>query len=154
MIPGWEDLTLVTTATQIGIRDNKRIRGLYELTGEDCMTGRTFSDGVVPASYFLDVHQLSASGHVEDGKSNREARPYQIPMRSLIPQSIRNLMIAGRCISGDFFAHSSYRMTNTACATGEAVAHAIRSNLSQADNTAIDGEAVRQVMIKKGYILE
>jgi len=28
-------------------------------------------------------------------------------------------MMAGRCISGDFFAHSSYRVTGNAVAMGE-----------------------------------
>ena len=29
-------------------------------------------------------------------------------------------MMAGRCISGDFFAHASYRVTGNAVAMGEA----------------------------------
>jgi hypothetical protein len=29
--------------------------------------------------------------------------------------------MAGRCISGDFYAHASYRVTGNAVATGEAV---------------------------------
>jgi hypothetical protein len=29
-------------------------------------------------------------------------------------------MMAGRCISGDFYAHSSYRVTGNSVATGEA----------------------------------
>jgi hypothetical protein len=29
-------------------------------------------------------------------------------------------MLAGRCISGDFFAHASYRVTGNAVALGEA----------------------------------
>jgi hypothetical protein len=32
--------------------------------------------------------------------------------------------MAGRCISGDFFAHSSYRMTGNAVAMGEAAGKA------------------------------
>ena len=32
-----------------------------------------------------------------------------------------NLFMAGRCISGDFIAHASYRVTGSAVAMGEAV---------------------------------
>jgi hypothetical protein len=152
-LPGWENLTLVTTAEQIGLRDNRRIEGLYRITGEDCLAGRTFSDGVVPVRYFLDVHELSSAGHVKDGVSNKKTMPYQIPMRCLIAREVHNLFMAGRCLSGDFFAHSSYRMTNTACATGEAVSLAIASLSGKDDNVLADGASVRSAMCGLGYVL-
>jgi len=47
-------------------------------------------------------------------------KPYQIPLRSLIAKDVTNLMMAGRCISGDFYAHASYRVTGNAVPMGEA----------------------------------
>lgn len=47
-------------------------------------------------------------------------KPYQIPLRSLIAKDVNNLMMAGRCISGDFYAHASYRVTGNAAPMGEA----------------------------------
>jgi hypothetical protein len=41
-------------------------------------------------------------------------------MRALIARDVTNLFLGGRCISGDFIAHSSYRVTGTAAATGQA----------------------------------
>jgi succinate dehydrogenase/fumarate reductase flavoprotein subunit len=38
----------------------------------------------------------------------------------LIAKDVNGLMMAGRCISGDFFAHASYRVTGNAVAMGEA----------------------------------
>jgi hypothetical protein len=51
-------------------------------------------------------------------------------MRSLIARDVRGLMMAGRCISGEFVAHSSYRVTGNSVATGEAagVAAALAGN--------------------------
>ncbi len=152
-LPGWENLTLAATAEQIGLRDNRRIEGLYRITGDDCLVGKTFADGVVPVHYFIDVHELSPSGHVEDGISNKKTLPYQIPMRSLVSRDIGNLFMAGRCLSGDFFAHASYRMTNTACATGEAVGLAISTLGEQQDHSSLDGEGVRNAMCELGYTL-
>lgn len=152
-LAGWERLTLVATSEQIGLRDNRRVNGLYCVTAQDCLEGKTFEDGVVPVSYFIDVHELSAQGHVQDGISNQKTLPYQIPLRALISSEVENLFIAGRCLSGDFFAHASYRMTNTACATGEAVGIAIAS-LGNADkNAQADGQRVRKSMIDLGYTL-
>lgn len=42
------------------------------------------------------------------------SKPYDIPLRALIAKDIKGLMMAGRCISGDFVAHSSYRVTGVA----------------------------------------
>lgn len=48
-------------------------------------------------------------------------RPYQIPLRAAIAADVDGLMLAGRCISGDFFAHASYRVTGNAVQMGESV---------------------------------
>lgn len=39
---------------------------------------------------------------------------------ALIARDADGLLMAGRCISGDFLAHSSYRVTGNAVAMGEA----------------------------------
>jgi hypothetical protein len=49
-----------------------------------------------------------------------DMKPYDIPLRALIAKDVDGLMMAGRCISGDFIAHSSYRVTGNAVAMGEA----------------------------------
>ena len=48
------------------------------------------------------------------------AKPYDIPYRALVARDVRGLLLAGRCISGDFIAHSSYRVTGNAVAMGQA----------------------------------
>ena len=47
-------------------------------------------------------------------------KPYDIPLRALVARDVDGLMMAGRCISGDFIAHASYRVTGNAVAMGEA----------------------------------
>jgi len=47
-------------------------------------------------------------------------KPYDIPLRALIARDVDGLMMAGRCISGDFISHASYRVTGNAVAMGEA----------------------------------
>jgi hypothetical protein len=58
-------------------------------------------------------------GYGSDG-ANVRSLPYDIPLRSLIAADLDNLAMAGRCISGDFHAHASYRVTGNSVATGEA----------------------------------
>jgi len=48
------------------------------------------------------------------------SQPYDIPLRALIARDVDGLLMAGRCISSDFIAHSSYRVTGNAVAMGQA----------------------------------
>ena len=38
----------------------------------------------------------------------------------MIARDLPNLLMAGRCISGDFHAHASYRVSGNAAVTGQA----------------------------------
>lgn len=118
----WEDVQIVATPEQIGIRDGRRIKGRYLMTREDLVTGARQEDAVARATFPVDIHALTA----EDNKraayhdAGVRTRPYDIPLRALIARDVDGLMMAGRCISGDFIAHASYRVTGNAVAMGEA----------------------------------
>ena len=55
-IPELKDAELIATAPHIGVRDSRRILGEYTLTKEDCMEGSQFYDGIVTATFNMDVH--------------------------------------------------------------------------------------------------
>lgn len=116
----WKDLRITATADMIGVREGRRIKGLYQITADDVSEGKSFDDGICTVTFNTDIHAL----HPEKDKAfeNRYGKkhpPYQIPLRSLISADFDNLMMAGRCISGDFVAHSSYRVGGPAFRTGE-----------------------------------
>ncbi len=50
----------------------------------------------------------------------QQPAPYDIPYRTLVPQKLANLLVAGRCHSATQLAASSTRVTVTAMAMGEA----------------------------------
>ena len=116
----WKDLRIVATSEQIGMREGRRIKGLYTVSKEDLIKGTRFDDAVCRVKFAVDIHSLD--GKDDKGYSNDGIRvkPYDIPLRSLISAEVGGLMMAGRCISGDFFAHASYRVTGNAVAMGEA----------------------------------
>ncbi len=125
----WKNLRLQATSPHIGIRESRRIHGLYRLRKDDLMRGRRFHDGVCTVRFCFDVHALDPHSNKGIDGVEGEVKPYQIPLRSLIARDVSGLMMAGRCISGDFYAHSSYRVTGDAAAIGEAAgitaAHAV-----------------------------
>jgi hypothetical protein len=114
----WKDIRIVGTAGMIGIREGRRIHGLYTLTVDDMHNGARFSDAVCRATFNVDVHALDPSKNKGIDHGFR-VKPYDIPLRSLISKDVKGLMMAGRCISGDFIAHSSYRVSGNAVAMGE-----------------------------------
>ncbi len=118
----WDGVQIAATPEQIGIRDGRRIRGRYFMTGVDLVKGTTQDDAVVRATFPVDIHAISAEDHKKSpyGNAGLKMKPYDIPLRALIARDVDGLMMAGRCISGDFIAHASYRVTGNAVAMGEA----------------------------------
>ena len=118
----WEGLQIASTAEQIGIRDGRRIHGRYQVTRDDLINGARQEDAVARVTFGVDIHADSKETNKTKPINNGDfkMRPYDIPLRALIAKNVDGLMMAGRCISGDFIAHASYRVTGNAVAMGEA----------------------------------
>ncbi|MFA6717296.1 MAG: FAD-dependent oxidoreductase [Victivallaceae bacterium] len=115
----WKNLRIIASAEQIGTREGRRLKGLHTLKAEDVINGTLFEDSVCRCNAGIDVHSTDPN-KTQGIEPHVETNPYDIPLRALISRDRSNMLMAGRCISGDFIAHSSYRMTGTAVATGEA----------------------------------
>lgn len=116
----WANLHLIATADQIGVREGRRIHGRYTVTADDLIEGRQHPDAVTRVTFGVDIHATRPDAGGAYNDEGIKARPYDIPLRALIAKDVCNLMMAGRCISGDFIAHASYRVTGNAVAMGEA----------------------------------
>lgn len=119
----WDGFQVIATAEQIGVRDGKRIHGRYTVVKDDLVNGARHEDGVARVTFGVDIHAKSKKDNdqltIERG-GVKKFTPYDIPLRALIAKDVDGLMMAGRCISGDFVAHASYRVTSNAVAMGEA----------------------------------
>jgi hypothetical protein len=117
-VPGFENSYMVQTGVQIGIREGRRIKGEYMLTGQDVIEARKFPDVIARCAYSLDIHNPKGKGTRIERLPPGES--YDIPLRCLIPLNTERLLTGGRCISGTHEAHSSYRIMPAAIATGQA----------------------------------
>lgn len=116
-MPQFRHAILEQTAPCIGVRETRRIMGEYELTLDDILEGRMHEDGICTCAFSIDIHQpdgLSQEGY------EYHTKPYHIPYRSLVPLKVEKLLVAGRCISGSYEAHASYRVTGDCVAMGQA----------------------------------
>jgi len=116
----WAGLQIVATCEQIGVREGRRIHGRATVTQSDLAAGTRHDDAVCRVHFGVDVHCTDPASGTGQEPSPIRMQPYDIPMRALIARDVENLLLAGRCISGDFLAHSSYRVTGVAAATGQA----------------------------------
>jgi hypothetical protein len=152
-IPGYENLFTVFTSAHIGIREGRRIFGEYRITDEDILDGRRFDDGICLVTVGVDVHKLKSDDTTDCGRGYR-AKPFHIPYRALLPKGVKNLLLAGRCLSGDFYPHAAYRMMGNMAATGEAsgfaAATCVRERILPGD---FDGKRAKAFMSSRDYQL-
>ena len=118
--PEWKNLSIAATSERIGVREGRRLRGLYQVTLQDLLEGRTQPDSICRVAAGIDIHALTHSYANGFFEHQHKSLPYDIPLRALISSEIPNLLLTGRCISGDFFAHASYRVTGNIVPLGEA----------------------------------
>lgn len=118
----WDKLQVVASADHIGIRDGRRLHGRHTMTKLDLVNGARYDDAVARVTFGVDIHAPNQETNDKEpiSKGGIKMSPYEIPIRALIAKDVDGLMMAGRCISGDFIAHSSYRVTGNAVAMGEA----------------------------------
>ncbi|MBO4406066.1 MAG: FAD-dependent oxidoreductase [Clostridia bacterium] len=120
-VPGCENIRVRSSASTLGVRESRRIRGRYVLEAEDLLAGRVFEDAVVHrADFCIDIHNPTGGGQAETEGCPPRTQPYDIPMRALQPLQVDNLVLSGRSISGSHRAHASYRVMNIAMAIGQA----------------------------------
>lgn len=152
-VPGYEDAYLVHTAQVVGIRDSRRIVADYTLTREDVLAGRHFDDGIGRYGSVVDVHDKSGKESLtlaEVGGSGW----FHIPYRVLLPRGVRNLLIAGRCMSADYVAQGCTR-SQAACmmtgqAAGTAAVLAIRAGV---EPRAVDIDALKKTLVAQNQVI-
>jgi hypothetical protein len=106
-VPGCEKAFIARTSPSICIRRGRLIACEYDITSEDVLEARHFSDDVMVYGF----HDSAPRLQIKDGGT------YGIPYRCLQVQGIENLLAAGMMITSDHDAHMSTR--NTVCCMGQ-----------------------------------
>jgi len=152
-VPAFADAYFIEAYPWIGVRESRRMIGQHVLSEEDLMKGRRFDDAVATGCWYLDLHpNKTVVGSANDFDPKKvQPDPYDIPYRSLLPQKIANLMVAGRCHSATRGAHASTRVTATAMAMGEAAGMAASLVVKEGKSPQeISGVKVREALTARG----
>lgn len=161
-VPGFENLHLVNTGALMGLRESRRIKGLYTMTFEDYKARRKFPDRIALYSKSIDVHPytLDRQEYERSQNDDRDQRygpgeSYGIPYRILVPQGVKNLWAAGRCVSTDRKVNGSIRVQPAAAMMGQAAGTAaVLCGRSGADAAAVDVPALQAELRRAGVVLE
>lgn len=149
-VPGFEDAYFLKTAPFLGIRETRRIVGQYIMNQEDVLECAHFDDAIAVASYPLDIHHPEGGGCTLTWCGDC----YDIPYRSLVPQKVKNLLVAGRAISTTHEAMSAIRVMAPCMAMGEAAGRAakraVRAGVTPGD---IDVKGLQQELVDRGAYL-
>jgi hypothetical protein len=143
-VPGFENAYFQSAAPFIGVRETRRIVGQHVLTEDEISSTKKFDDAIATGCWYLDLHPNKITLNSAWAAEKTPLDPYDIPYRSLLPQKVTNLLVAGRCHSATRAASGSTRVTVTAMALGEAAA--VAAAMAVKGDTSplkIDGREVR-----------
>ncbi len=149
-LEAFEDAYFMTSGPTAGGRESRRIVGDYVLNGDDVRQGRAQDDAVLLGAWRLDRHPPDKPGYHDIPWTP----PYGIPYRTLLPQGLDNLLVAGRCHSATSEALASSRVTATAMGMGQAAGTAAALVCNQGDVRAVDVAQLRHQLRGNGVILE
>lgn len=141
-MPGCSGARLRNFGMSIGIRDTRKIDGMYNMTEVDVRHEGRFEDSIGIYPEFIDgygVLIIPTTG-----------RYMHVPYRAMLPRKVKGLIVAGRAIGGDKIAHAATR--NMACCAvagqGAGVAAALsvksKADLDDLDLGKVQAELVRQ----------
>lgn len=144
-LPGCENVFLIDTSTNIGVRESRRIIGSYVLNEPDILNGKETPDRV---GMFYRRHNPGQDMHnpdrAEGSETDLSARQlhrnvyqYEVPYRCFLPQQVDNLLVVGRAMSqdhqADTWTRGMFSMIVIGQAAGIMAAAAVRSGVRLAD---------------------
>ena len=130
--PAFARAQLAVAGPQIGVRETRRVKGLYTLSEADAKNGARFEDVIAWRSGFLDI------GFVRYEKM----KVHDVPYRALVPAKVDGLLAAGRAISASHVGAASGKSMGNCMATGHAAGLA-------AAVSAASGKAPRELNVKE-----
>jgi len=165
-IPGFEKAIVAETAPHIGVRETRRIRCDYTMTGDDIRQARKHSDVIARGDWWIDIHNPKGEGlATQDGKRITQAQAsawgpspgdwYEIPYRSTTAYGLDNLLVASRCLDSTHEAHAAVRASQQICAIGEGVGAAAAQAIARKLTTVrdVDIRDVQARLRKSGALI-
>lgn len=147
----------ISQVYDIGVRESRRLIGNYTLNLDDIINHTKFADRIGMGAYPPDVHNPDGQVHISrtDELDTSSDGAYDIPLSSMTC-GVKNMLVAGRCISSTFEAQSAIRGIGPCMVEGQGVGTAaammVKSDI--VDVQDIDVSALQKMLVKVGVILD
>ncbi len=109
--PGFEKARLRTIGASLGIRETRKIEGVYHLTEHDVLNQAHFDDSIGIFPEFLDGNHIAVLPST--------GRYFHVPFGITLPQKVENLLVVGRSVAGDKVSHAATRQMMCCTVTGQ-----------------------------------
>lgn len=151
---GETEIEICGVAGEVALRETRRVVCDKRITVEDYAGGRKYEDGVSQSYYPIDLHKHNEKdGTLYNIYLDEKTIP-AIPYGAMLPKGLTDILVAGRCISGDRLAQSAYRVKASCMGMGQAAgAAAALSALKGRDLRALDLNELKTVLKEHGALL-
>ncbi|WP_022665547.1 FAD-dependent oxidoreductase [Desulfospira joergensenii] len=145
--PGFENARLRTFGSSLGTRESRKIKGRHIMTGDEVKNQAAFSDSIGIFPEFLDAYGVVVIPTT--------GRFFQIPYGALVPESVDNLLVAGRCVSGDKISHAALRQMMCCTVTGQGAGTAAAVSVKEKVSSArVNIQRVQEALKKQGVRIQ
>lgn len=152
-IHGFEESYLLDSAPSIGMRETRRAVGEYVLRKDDVLSNARFDDAIARCGHPIEIHDPE-KGVVYIHLNGGDSSWYHIPYGAIVVKNVDNMFAIGRCLSAEFEAQASARVTGTAMAMGQAAATAAKLAIDAGiPARKVDTKKLQETLRQNGMII-
>ena len=129
-VPGFEKARMSELGPTVGVRETRKLEAVHRVLAQDLAAGAKPDDGIVCCDNPIDDVMRGGSGMTHDAIV-AAGDYYTIPFRAMVPETIENLLFAGRLVCADPAAFASVRGMPQCMAMGEAAGTAAAMALAK-----------------------
>ncbi len=161
--PGFKNARIKSVASQLGMRETRRIIGDYVMTVDDLKNDKSFDDCIGFSMYGWDLpdpDKPSVQPFADDQKAGfkhkvEKSLSTPLPYRIMVPKKVKNLICPGRAVSAEGQVLGPVRVMAPCMAMGEAAGVAVKQVIEKkVAFSDIDIPAIREKLRGYGAIVD
>ena len=148
---GLENIELVSSAREVGVRETYRVVGEKTITEQDYLQGIVPDDALAWSYWMVDQHNAGKSARLVFLEEDKVGTT---PLGAMLPKGVSNMLVAGRAISSDQGANSALRVQASCMAMGQATGVVAALAASQhCDPRDVPLDLIRKCLTDIGHIV-
>lgn len=148
--PEFRSCAVTASAFSVGVRETRRIKGVYTMTLDDVAAGTVFECPVAHCAHPMDIHSAKDSAQ---SLKTLPANVY-VPFESTVTDALDNVIAAGRCVSAEREPYASLRVQATVMSIGEAAGLAAAlKNRTDLPVSELPREELRRMIDARGFVM-